>query len=210
MKYLLSLLILCSLSTSALAYVDLSLNYTFSKSRVAADETDEEPDPGAAVTTTQGYSAVWAWYIWEYTALEFNYSETTRHLLDDREAATDDDTLTIKKIDSTMMTEVAGVGIRQSFANRKARIIPSISLGYAKYTTSGVSKYLLDDNGTEEEIEIEKDKEVLSSSYAAVSIRFRFTQFMGLTLGAKTVMPDFETDKAADNMTYSAGLSWVF
>jgi hypothetical protein len=206
--YLYIIFFLISFNVSA--YVDLSLNYTFSKRRLQAVETDTNPDPGAAVTTTSGYTINWAWYIWEYTALELNYSESKQQLVDNRQAATDDETLTIKNIDSTILTQVSGVGLRQSFANRKARIIPSLSLGYAKYTTSGLSRYVLDDSGTEKELEIEKDKEVFSSSYASISLRIRFTQFMGLTLGAKTIMPEFDTSEAANNVTYSAGLSYVF
>jgi hypothetical protein len=208
--YLYSIIFLISFNASA--YVDLGLNYSFSKRRVEAVETDIDPDPGAAVTTTSGYTVNWAWYLWEYTALELNYSESRQQLLDDREAVTEDGTLTITNIDSTLVTQVSGVGLRQAFANRKARIIPSISLGYAKYTTSGLSKYVIIDNGTkvEKELEIEKDKVVSSSSYAAVSLRIRFTQFIGLTLGAKTIMPDFDTSEAENNVTYSAGLSYVF
>lgn len=195
---------------NAQAYVDLSLSYTHSVRKVEGVETDANPEPGSAQTISNGYTLNWAWYIWEYTALELNYASTTEQLIDDREAVSSDGSLTIKKIDSTVITQVNGVGIRQAFASRKATIIPSIAIGYAQYTTSGATKYTVDDNGTEEEIEVEKDKEVFSSSYAAFSLRFRFTELMGLTLGAKTIMPDFDTDQASNNVTYSAGFSWVF
>jgi hypothetical protein len=143
-KYLiLSLLIL---SNQVLSYVDLNLSYTRSINKIPGVETELNPEPGAALSTTDGYVLNWAWYMWEYTALELNYSRTSQRLQDDREVTTTSgaDVIIIKEQDSTVITEVSGVGIRQSFANRTAAIIPSLSIGYAKYTTSGSIKYKLD------------------------------------------------------------------
>ncbi|MBT4790349.1 MAG: hypothetical protein HON90_02160 [Halobacteriovoraceae bacterium] len=197
-------------SINTYAYVDLSLSYTLSKTRVEGTKTDLNPEPGEANTTTEGYHLNWAWFIWEYTALELNYSSSNQRLLDTREVATSDSAITIKQVDSTVITQVSGAGIRQAFAGRKSRIIPTLAIGYAKYTTSGTSKYTLDASGTEAILEVEQDKEVSSSSYASFSLRFSFTQLMGLTLSAKTVMPDFDTSLAGNNVTYSAGFSWMF
>lgn len=192
----------------ALGYVDLNLGYSFSVRQVNGIETDVNPDPGSAQTKSTGYTANWAWFIWEYTALEFNFSHTTERLVDDRQVT--DGSITIEKVDSTVITQVQGVGIRQSFASRKARIIPSLSIGYAQFSTSGKSVYTLNNGTTTADLEIQQDQEVFSSSYASVSFRFRFTDLMGLTIMAKTVMPDFETEQAENNVTYSAGLSWIF
>lgn len=199
------------LAESASAYVDLSLNYHYTQRRFDGEEpTDAMPDPGQAVTTTQGWSANWGWYIWEYTALEFNYSQSKERLLDDRETSTDDDSITIKKVDSLVESEVIGVGLRQSFAHRKSFFIPSIALGYAKLITSGQTNYVLDDSGVEKKLTLERDKEVYNSSYVTVQLRIRFTELVGLSLAAKAVMPDFDTSKGGDNLTYSAGFSWIF
>lgn len=211
MKFLFVLLIFCQ---SAMAYVDLNLSYTYSVRRVEGVETEANPDPGSAQTTSTGYIFNWAWFMWEYTALELNYSSTTQRLLDNREITTTDagtgDPVTIKEQDNTVITEVAGVGIRQAFASRKSRIIPTLAIGYATYTTSGSTKFVIDYNGIQGTVDSEQEKEVFSSSYASFSLRFRLTQLMGLTIAAKTVMPEFETDQASNNMTYSAGLSWIF
>jgi len=203
-------LVLFIISTTASAYVDLNLSYTLSQRKIEGVRTDPDVDTGSAQTTSTGASVNWAWFIWEYTALELNYSSTTQRLLDDREVSTDDASITIKEVDSKTITQVSGVGIRQAFASRKSSIIPTLAFGYAKYTTSGLTKYTLDNSGTETELEILQDKEAFSSSYASFSLRFRFTKLMGVTIAAKTVMPNFETDKASNNVTYSAGLSWMF
>ena len=199
------------LAESASAYVDLSLNYHYTQRRFdGEDPTGTVENPGEAITTTQGWSANWGWYIWEYTALEFNYSQSKEKLVDDRESSTDDDTITIKKVDSLVESEVIGVGLRQSFAHRKSVFIPSIALGYAKLVTSGRTHYVLDDSGVEKKSTLERDREVFNSSYITVQFRIRFTELVGLSLAAKAVMPDFDTSKGKDNLTYSAGFSWIF
>ena len=208
------LAILMFISNTAYAYVDLNLSYTLSMRKVEGVETDENPDPGSAMTTTTGYLINWAWFMWEYTALEFNYSKTTQRVVDDREVTiTDDggDPFIIQEVDQVIITEVNGIGIRQAFANRKAKFIPSLAIGYAQYTTSGSTKYTTKSNDDDPEVsEQEQDQEVFSSSYASISIRYKFTQLMGLTLAAKTIMPDFDTAQASSNVTYSAGFSWMF
>ncbi|MEX1098785.1 MAG: hypothetical protein WEB87_00080, partial [Bacteriovoracaceae bacterium] len=145
----------------AQSYVDLSVNYSFTQRKIDGIEpTEANPDPGFATTTTEGWSVNWGWYIWEYTALELNYSRSNERLVDDRETSTTDETLTIKEIDSLVTSEVQGAGVRQSFAARKSTIIPSLAIGYAKLITSGETSYTLDDNGTEKKLNLQRDKEV--------------------------------------------------
>lgn len=202
-------------SLSASAYVDLSVNYSFTQRKIdGAEQVDELSDPGQAKTTTEGWSINWGWYIWAYTALELNYSQSKERLVDDRQTATDDDSLVIKEIDSLVENEVMGVGLRQSFAGRKSLFIPSLAVGYARLTQSGRTSYLVEeDDGTtvtQDKLSLNRDKEVFNSSYITASLRIRFTELIGLSLSAKSVMPDFDTTKAGDNLTYSAGFSWVF
>lgn len=207
-RFLVFCLLLSSFST--LAYVDMSLNYTHSIRQVNGIETDSNPEPGSAITTNSGYTLNWAWFIWEYTALELNYSSFNETLVDDRPIVDSVNNITRVKSTSTVLTEISGVGIRQAFASRKSAIIPTLSIGYAQFTTSSTSKTLFNVSGTEIELEDEQEAEVFASSYASFSLRFRVTQLMGLTLAAKAVMPDFETEEAMNNVTYSAGFSWIF
>jgi hypothetical protein len=203
-------LILC-LAHSAYAYVDLGIHYSYTSRRIeGAEIVGSGEDSGEAITTTSGAGINWAWYMWEYTALELNYSQSTERLQDNRETSTDDDSVTIKEIDSTVVSVVQGAGIRQSLASRKSTFIPSISVGYAKLIVSGTTKYKLDVSGTEEQITLERDKETFNSGYATFSLKIRITKLMGLTFSARTVMPDFDTSQANNNLTYRAGFSWVF
>ena len=202
------LIIFIMIPWQAYSYVDLNLGYSFSVRQINGVETEANPEPGSAQTRSTGYSANIAWFLWEYTALELNFSHTTENLIDDRSVS--DGAITIEKVNSTVVTQTQGVGIRQAFASRKSRIIPTLSIGYAQFTTSGDTTYTLNDGSSEADLTIQQDQEVFSSSYAAFSLRFRLTELMGFTVAAKTVMPDFETDQAGDNITYTAGLSWIF
>ena len=203
-------LILLLVSSYAHSYVDLNLSYTYTKRVI--DEVNpslSEDELGQAISITEGAALNWAWYLWEYTALELNYSETSDNVIDNRETQVDEN-LSILKVDSLSKTTVTGVGIRQSFASRKASIIPSLAVGYAKMVTRGTTTYTLQGPGGVADISVDQDTEEYASSYVTFQIRFRLTQLMGLTLAAKSVMPDFDTSKAEDNLTYSAGFSWVF
>lgn len=199
------------ISTSTFAYVDLNLQYSLNKRVVeGSDDSLSQEDQGNATATTESTSVILAWYLWEYTALELNYTDQTERLIDDRVATTVDASITVLKTDSTVKTTISGVGLRQAFASRKSRIIPSLGLGVAKFVTSGETVYTISDGVNQEEITIAQDIQEINSSYASFILRFRITQFMGLTLAAKTVMPDYETSQAENNVTYSAGFSWIF
>lgn len=207
------LIILILNVTTAYSYVDLNLSYTLSKRVVEGTETTAEPEPGSAEITSQGATVNWAWYIWNFTALEFNYGQTEELLKDNRKATSTNssgDEFTILEVDSKVTTEIAGIGIRQSFAGRKSAIQPTLSIGYAQYTTSGTTKYKIEEAGVPAEFELEQDTNVFSSGYIAFALRFKLTELMGLTASAKAVMPEFDTSEAQNNVTYSAGFSWIF
>lgn len=197
-------------ASTVLSYVDLNLSYTLSKRSIDGTDDSINSDVGRAETSSSGYSVNWAWYIWDYTALELNYAQTEERLKDNRGAVSSDGQTTILNVDSSVTTEIAGVGLRQSFANRKASIVPSLSVGYAQFTTSGETSYVVEEGGVEKSIDIEQDKRVFSSGYIALMLRFRLTELMGLTVSAKTVMPEFDTTQAQNNVTYAAGFSWIF
>lgn len=197
-------------SPIAYSYVDLNVSYTYTKRVV--DEVNpnvSESELGQAISITKGASINYAWYAWEYTGLELNYSESTDNVIDNREIQVDEN-LTILQVDSISKTIVTGLGIRQSFASRKARVIPSLAIGYAKLVTTGTTTYSLQGSGGTADVSVDQDTEEYASSYITAQLRIRLTQLMGLTLAAKSVMPDFDTTKAEDNLTYSAGFSWVF
>jgi hypothetical protein len=211
-KWISLLFIFTSLHVSA--YVDFNLNYSFSQNIVDGVENskieDTKNDPGRARSITKTYSAVWAWYIWEYTALEFNYTHSENEVIDERSNISADQTLIINKVKSDVITTVQGVGIRQAFAGRNATLLPSLSIGYAQMTINGTSIYTITNNDVRETIKVDQATQRINSGYVAFSLRYRMTELMGISLGAKTVIPEMDMSKAQNNMTYFAGFSWIF
>ena len=209
---LIFLITLSCLPSTLYAYVDLQLGFSFSTRRVEALDASGEVDPdgGEARSSTKGFNINWAWYLWEYTALELNYAESEERIQDDRKASTSDGLTVFNSIDSTIKTVTQGVGIRQTFAPRNARFIPSLSIGYARYITSGFTNYKFTSSGVDNEASLEREEEVTNSSYATASLAIRVTKRMRLTLSARSIVPGVEVDKADKNVTYSGGLSWVF
>jgi hypothetical protein len=198
--------------STAHAYVDLQVGFSFSTRRVEALDAggDIDKDGGEALATNRGFNVNWAWYLWEYTALEFNYSESEQRVEDDRVASSSDGSTVFNNIDSLIKTKTEGIGIRQTFATRKSRFIPSLAIGYARYTTTGQTKYNFTRAGVDDEITIDREGEVVNSSYATVSLAIRIIKRMRLTLSARSIVPGVEIDQADKNITYSGGLSWIF
>jgi hypothetical protein len=206
------ILVTLFLSSTAQAYVDLQVGFSYSTRRIEASNADGEIDPdlGEAQSTTKGFNVNWAWYIWETTALELNYAESEERIEDSRSTTANGGAITIKNTDSKVKTITQGVGIRQALASRKSTFIPSISIGYARYITSGETTYLLSDAVGDFEATIERDEETINSSYASVSLAIKITKLMRLALTARAIVPGVEIDKADQNITYSGGLSWIF
>ena len=195
------------------AIVDLNISFTSSVQKVDGIESPgSTEDPGEAVATTEGFNVILAWYVFTYTAVELNYSQNTERLEDDRVSSTggSSGTISVNKIESVVRTKVQGIGLRQALASRKSRIIPSIAVGYAQLTTTGETTYTLSDSGVTDELTILSDEETQNSGYVSFVLRFRITELMGLTLMARSVMPDFDSSQADQNLFYSAGISWIF
>lgn len=193
-------------SNHVFSYVDLGVNYSYNQQIIDADKNLS----GEAVSVTKTISAYWSWYIWEYTALEFSYSRSDNNMTDNRPIQDDSASFVIKEVENKVTTEVQGIGLRQSFANRKARFIPSLGLGYARVVERGITHYTVNTGGADQRLTQENEEEVYSSSYMTVSFRIRLTELMGITVGAKTVVPEFDLSDAEKNLTYNAGFSWIF
>lgn len=201
MKYILILVF----SFSSYAYVDLSLQYSASKTESIQDPNIE----GEIISENQTLSVGWAWYIWEYTALELNYSKSKYTQTNTRRQQVDP-TFILTKLVSVTETEVKGAGLRFSLAKRNSFILPTFSVGYALLTTSGQTQYDYELSNVPGSNEYDDPEQESSSSYISAGLKFNITKLMGLQFNAKTVMEDFKLSEADKNITYLAGLSWVF
>jgi hypothetical protein len=197
-------------TNNAKGYFDFGVNYTYTKNVIRNNDMDSLNDDKKAVSTTEGINIGLGWFLWEYTALEFNYAVSVNKVIDDRSPQLIGTDLTLLSVRNQIRSEIKGVGIRQALAGRNARLIPSISVGYAEFTTSGLTTYFIDDRGEVISFDVEQEALVQSSSYASLQLRLKITELMGISFMARTVMPQFRMDDAENNITYSLGFSWVF
>ena len=199
------------ISQASLAYVDLNLSYTHSVRKVEGVVTTLEPEPGSAISTTDGYIVNWAWYMWEYTALELNYSNS-QEITTEKNTVALTSTLSITGTQNRVTNTVYGVGIRQSFAPKGARIRPTMSLGYATQEMQSISDYTFSDSvsGASTTVTTSVIKTRADSAFGTFALQLGITQTFAIRASVATVFPAFEWNAAKNNLKYLAGFNWIF
>ena len=111
-----------------------------------------------------------------------------------------------------MRSAVYGIGIKQMFAPRSARLIPGISVGYAKQFVEYESDVTIEDTGSKNRLKINNGtkNQRIDSVFGTFSLQLRMTERLSLKGSVKTLFPAFELKKARDNVKYSVGFTWVF
>jgi hypothetical protein len=200
-KCTLFLITLC-LSSQAFAFMELAGTYYYSKQTYGTDNS--------SFSASRNYTGTLAWYMFEYTAIEGYYAVTEDTNFDDSDIVVDS-TLSILSSKSKVLTTAYGFGIRQSLANRKARIVPAISVGIAKQKEDGEIVYKINDNGAITTTDPVSDSVTESElSYVTISLKIKVTQTFGIKGSMTGTYPDFKISGEPDNIKYTAGISWVF
>lgn len=162
-------------------------------------------------TVTRSYSGALSTYIFDYTAIDLNASrsqDTTSE--NERYAVATGIDLVAQQ--NRVQSTVYGIGIKQMFAPRTARLIPGISLGYAKQFLDYQSDVTVEDTSTKSRLTINNGtkKQRIDSVFGSFSLQLRMTERLSLKASVKTLFPAFEMSKARDNIKYAFGFSWVF
>lgn len=162
-------------------------------------------------TVTRSYSGALSTYIFDYTAIDINVSRTQDTTSENERysVATGVDLIGQQ---NRVKSTVYGIGLKQMFAPRTARLIPGISLGYAKQFLDYDSDLTIEDTSTKAQSKIYRaaTKQRIDSVFGTVSLQLRMTERLGLKASVKTLFPAFKLDKARDNIKYAFGFSWVF
>ncbi len=196
------LLAFCVLMGSAQAgFVEFSANFWQNRQVYGANQDSS--------TLSQTYALGWAWYLWRYTALEFT-GQRQRNLVTENDPVDLSATEQIVSSRNEVITNTYSVGIKQSLAPQKSRIIPAITAGYAKQYVSGQTRYVVDDAGSVEKFTVEDEDNIQDSCFAGASLRLRVTEFFGLMGSFRSIMEGCDTAKFSDNTQVTAGLSWIF
>lgn len=160
---------------------------------------------------TRSYSGALSTYIFDYTAIDLNASrsqDTTSE--NERYAVATGIDLVAQQ--NRVQSTVYGIGIKQMFAPRTARLVPGISIGYAKQFLDYQSDVTVEDTTSKARLTINNGtkKQRIDSVFGSFSLQLRMTERLSLKASVKTLFPAFEMDKARDNIKYAFGFSWVF
>lgn len=157
------------------------------------------------------YGGAFSTYILDYTAIDLNFAysqdistENTRYSVTNG--------IDVVGQQNRLKTHVFGIGIKQIFAPRTARLIPGVSVGYAKEFVNYQSDLTVEDvpTGTRVTIGQGEVKMRQDSVFGTFSLQLRLTNKFSIRGSVRTLFPAFEFNKARDNLKYSAGFSWVF
>lgn len=159
--------------------------------------------------TSLTYSGSLAFYFWKNVAFELNYSQTedeTSQVYDKDE--TQD--VSITNLNNRIFTKVYGAGFRISMGSKRSRIVPMLSVGYAKQYVENNTTYELYDsvNTTTVNLTYYNPKQTIESVFGTFSLKFRLTKRFTLNASVKTVFKAFEFNQAKDYLKYLVGFSW--
>lgn len=162
-------------------------------------------------TVNRTYSAALSTYIFDYTAIDLNASRST-DITTENERYNVTTGIDVVGQQNRVTSNVYGIGIKQMFAPRTARLIPGLSLGYAKQFLNYQSDLTVENttNSARTNISAGTRKQRIDSVFGTLSLQLRMTERLSLKGSVKTLFPAFELDKARDNVKYAVGFSWVF
>ena len=197
----LSIISLIGLNSFAATEIDFEFGYD---KQVFGTEREDK-------STSRSYSGSIAFYFLSMTAIEFNYSEEEDETLNIINSSVDP-VVRPTSFSQTIKSVNYGVGIRQALASRKSFLIPTISIGWArsKVQDTTVSSYtVVSDNSTVTFTDGPNVNES-DSVFASFALKIRLTKRMSLKGSVNTVFEAFKTEEARDQLSYRAGLSWIF
>jgi len=186
--------------------MELDFDFSYSKN-VFGENRDNQ-------VTDRSYGGSWAVYLWNLTAIELNYYQSKEITIINDDTRIQDGSIDITRTSSQSIYEtyVYGIGVRQAFAGRKSRFIPSLSLGYARTFNKsyGDSTYTDNSNGSSFQIYQKVSKTRQDNAFAAFALKIAITKTFSIKGSVKTYFPADDFNKAKDNQRYTAGFSWFF
>lgn len=198
------LLFIFCLSTLFDSHALLELNGQYGYDRQVFGENRQNKMVG------ETFSGSIAWYLFEMTALEVNYNQTETTTNQSTDVDIENTTVKVTGQKDVVLLYSYGIGIRQLLADRKARILPSLSFGYARQFQKDQTTYTFK-NTTNNEIFTLTDaatKVRYDSVFGTFAINFKLTQRFSLRISAHTIFEAFKFNRAQDNMKYLAGFTW--
>ncbi len=204
MKYLI-LLVLFLTSFNVYGIIEFSTNWGYHKQIYGNNRQN--------TLSKKVFSTGIAMYFFNWTALEITYSRTKDRFLETVSTSTVDIApYTITGSNTTVNTDIYGLGIRQRFSSTRDRVRPSISFGIASQKTISRTDYILENTITSQRINLNSTPRETEVSAAFITFAFDIgvSQRIALRASVKTVFKAFEFNRASDNLRYTAGFTWYF
>jgi len=183
------------------AVVELAGDYGYHKQKYGSTRQNS--------VVSETYGGSWTWYLAERTGLELNYSRNTS-TIKEFETSSLGSGISIINSKNEVITSDYGIGLRQAFASRKSRFVPTLSLGYAKVFTEDRTDYTVDASGTLLTVPGTVSKTRFDAVFATIGLQIGLTKTIALRGSAKTLFKAFKFNEAKYNIRYTAGLSWLF
>ncbi|MEI8346286.1 MAG: hypothetical protein WCG27_02385 [Pseudomonadota bacterium] len=158
------------------------------------------------------YNGAIALYFFDYTALEFNYTNGKQVTSEKNKILITNTNYSIMEMQNRLTTQVFGVGLRQALSSSKSRIKPMISMGYARQFTDDSTDYTLEENTTHVRniISGAHTKKRNDAVFGTFALQLGITRNFAIKGSVQTIFPAFVWNKVRDNLKYLAGLTWVF
>lgn len=182
---------------------EIAADYGYDRTIYGADRENSN--------VSRTYSAGLATYIFDYTAIDINASRSQ----DTTSINTRDNigtNIDIVGRQDRVLSNVYGIGIKQMFAPRTARLIPGISVGYAKQFLEYNSDTTVEDTVSKvrQTFYGGTAKQRIDSVFGSFSLQLKMTERLSIRASARTLFPAFDLDKVRDNLKYSFGFAWIF
>lgn len=201
MRRLFLILIFFLTTSTAFGVTEFSLNAGYDKQFYGDNKQ------GTIISKT--YSGSLAFYFWQNVAFELNYSQTEdstsqTYQIDSTQA------VSITKLENNVFTKIYGAGFRIALAGKRSRIVPMLSLGYAKQFVENTTVYSLytKSDGSTTPVTYSNPEETIESVFGSFILQFKITQRFTLKASVKTVFKAFEFSQAKDYLKYLVGFSW--
>ncbi|MFG1499713.1 hypothetical protein ABMA70_05835 [Halobacteriovorax sp. XZX-3] len=206
----LRLLLLCKMTFLALltinsqALTELDLDFNYKKNIFGLDRESYE--------TTRMYAGSVTFYFLSKTGIELNISQSENEIIGKYDNSGLSTGLVIENEYTNIKTQSFGIGIRQALSSRKSFLQPLISLGWSRQQYTLYSTTLVKDLDTSTEYLIKSGKEKSSydAMFGAFALKVMLTRTFSIKGSVRTVFRAFEFEQARDQLSYNAGISWLF
>ncbi|PIP90011.1 MAG: hypothetical protein COW01_14995 [Bdellovibrionales bacterium CG12_big_fil_rev_8_21_14_0_65_38_15] len=203
-RFLLSFFVLAFFSSKSFAFTELSFDFGYDKQVYGSLKQNKQ--------TSRSYQASVAFYLFKYTAIEFNASHSEEETLENNVIPVSGTNVSVVSLSTNVTSDTLGLGLRQAFAARGAFVRPFLSIGYANQVIRDRTTFTFRDNtsGVTDRFSDPINKARLDSIFMSFAMQFQLTELFSIKGSVQSVFPAFEFDRLTDDLKYTAGFSWIF